>query len=156
MKQIPLTQGKFAIVDDEDYEFLSQWKWHISHGYALRSDLSSYPKKTISMHRVITGTTGNQLVDHIDRNGLNNQKSNLRIVTRTQNGMNRKSHSGSSSKYKGVSWYKAGKKWEAFITYNKKRKFLGRFKSEIEAAEAYNIAATKFHGEYALLNEIES
>ena len=107
------------------------------------------------MHRVINDTPKILGTDHIDGNPLNNQKSNLRNATKSQNGMNRKSNRNSSSKYKGISWNKQNKKWRGEIQKNKKRYGLGYFKSEIEAARAYNKKALELFGEYARLNKFE-
>lgn len=159
MKEIELTQGKVALVDDEDYEFLMQWDW-----YAYRSGKKVYftyysqrnikinedKRSTLKMHRVIMGVTDPKLqVDHIDGNSLNNQRSNLRICTSVENCRNSKKRTGASSQYKGVSWHKVSEKWIAHIT-------LGSFKTEEDAALAYNEAAIRYHGKFAGLNVISS
>ena len=95
-----------------------------------------------------------QYLDHIDQDKLNNKIENLREVTRIQNGMNRKSYKNSSSKYKGVSWNKQNQKWVSYITINKKRKHLGSFINESDAAKIYNSAAIEYYGKYAYLNEV--
>lgn len=156
-KQIPLTQGKYAIVDTEDYEFISQWKWHHSSGYAIRSEYlgcfnGQGKSKTIYLHRVILGTPEKFHTDHINGDKLDNRRSNLRMCTRTENMRNRKKQDG-SSKYKGVTWYKKLGKWSVRITHEEKRKFLGYFYSEESAALAYNKAAKEFYGEFARINE---
>ena len=159
MKQIKLSLGQFAIVDDEDFEYLSQWVWHAqpSRGtyYAVRSGKPINGKRQqIRMHRVILHLKDSQLIaDHKDRNGLNNQKSNLRVVNVHQNNMNKKGHSGSKSKYKGVSWYERNKKWGARIRVKgSPQVFLGLFKTEEEAAKKYDQVVSKYHGEFAYLN----
>lgn len=106
------------------------------------------------MHRVILNPDDGMETDHIDRNKLNNQKSNLRQVTRSQNAINIGSRKGSSSNYNGVSFAKKYRKWTAHITIKGKQKNLGLFKSEIEAAIIYNKAAINLHGVFAVLNEV--
>jgi hypothetical protein len=160
-KLIPLTQGQFAIVDNQDYDWLNQWKWHAQKGkttyYATRVDYSNGKKnrKLIFMHKVILGIGPEITGDHIDRNGLNNRRSNLRKATHSQNMCNRISFKASSSKYKGVGIHKSTNKWAAYIRKNNVQKHLGLFDTEEEAAIAYNEAALTLHGEFALLNNIE-
>ena len=152
MKLITLTQSLFAQVDDEDYEYLNQWKWSAAKGrityYAVRVENKTY----IPMHRVLLKLTDPKILgDHIDGNGLNNQKHNIRPCTPVQNKYNSiKKNSGST--YKGVTWNKQHKKWRARIMYNKKEIFIGHYTSEIEAAKAYDNEAKKYFGEFAYLN----
>lgn len=148
-KLISLTQGKFAIVDAEDYEFLMQWKWYCGNGYAIRCE----NKKTLGMHRIIMNTPDYMWTDHIDMNTLNNRKSNLRICTPGQNQHNTKPRRG-SSKYKGVYWYKRDKNWAAQITLPSGRKTIGYYDNEEAAAIAYNHYAILHYGEFARLNVI--
>lgn len=161
MKQIELTQGKFALVDDEDFEYLNQYKWFAAKQkytyYAYRNSPRINGKQhKIIMHRVIMKLDSNDLiVDHKDHDGLNNVKSNLRLCNNSQNGANRIKSVGFSSKYKGVSWHKIKMKWQCKITFSHKRLFLGYFKTEIEAAISYNNAAISHFGKYAHLNIIE-
>ena len=159
MKKIPLTQNKFAIVDDEDYEFLSQWKWYYKNGYAIRAincgKINNKIKiKTIMMHRVILKTSKEKHTDHINWDGLDNRKCNLRECTHSENHMNIRKKEGCTSKYIGVYWHKLGKKWISFIRVKGKKKYLGLFKLEKQAAEAYNIAALKYGTGFHTLNEI--
>lgn len=159
MKEIKLTKGKSVIVDDADYDFLMQWKWCFcisrgERGYAFRSDWRSGNPKSILMHRIIMNPADNLLVDHIDMNTLNNQRSNLRICTRSQNLMNRNAIENGTSKYKGVTWDRARNKWMSHIVLNKKFKNLGRFEKETDAAHVYNIAALSHFGEFARINII--
>ena len=145
MKEIPLTQGKVALVDDEDYEWVSQFKWCTNKigntFYALRNAnrIEDVRRKTILMHRIVMKDIlkENFVVDHIDHNGLNNQKSNLRVVTHRENMMNRRDKNLHSSIYSGVSWYKNNKKYGSHMHLNKKKKFLGLFEDEIQAAIVY-------------------
>jgi len=159
MKQIPLSQGKFALVDDEDFEELNKFKWCAIKDrntfYAVRT--TSYKKEgcvtTIRMHRFILNIKNiNILCDHKDRNGLNNQKHNLREATNLQNIVNTKSRKNTSSKYKGVTWNKKSKKWRANIEKGGVKKHLGLFTNEEEAAKAYDEMAKIYHGEFACLN----
>ncbi len=157
MKEIQLTQGQVALVDDEDYEHLNQWKWYAhkfkSTYYAGRTCRASGKPKTIKMHREIMKTPAGFLCDHKDHNGLNNQKCNLRNCTKSENNAN--GTSMGSSKYLGVSYYKAAKKWQAYIRKDNKPIFLGKHDSENMAGKAYNEAALKYHGEFARLNIID-
>ena len=157
-KTIPLTQGKVAIVDNADYEWLTQWKWYaaktISAYYARRSVWENGKTRDIQMHRVILNAPAKKQVDHINGNGLDNQRVNLRLCTNSQNHMNGKKCLGCSSKYKGVSWHKQTHQWQSFIGINNTQKYLGRFDSEQEAAATYNAEATKLFGQFANLNVI--
>jgi len=151
MKKIQLTQGRVALVDDEDYEWLSQWKWFYDNGYALRNNWK--PTHTIIyMHREIMNTPKSKRTDHKDTNGLNNQKSNLRICTQSENLMYRGKQKNNTSGYKGVTFDNAKQKWMAQIKVNRKKIYLGRYKKAIDAAHAYDDAAQKYHGEFARLN----
>lgn len=149
---IPLTRGQFAIVDAKDYPALAKFKWFAEGGqrtyYAVRKENG----KSIKMHRQIMNAPPHLVVDHIDHNGRNNRNKNLRLATFTQNCQNQRRSSNKTSKYKGVHWHKAQKKWAAKITENKKIHHLGYFKTEEQAAKAYDDAARKYHKEYASLN----
>lgn len=141
MKEMPLTQGKVALVDDDDFEQLNKYKWCAcvrKHTiYAVRSEPKTH--KTIRMHReVLKYIPDGMFTDHIDGNGLNNQKYNLRIVTTRQNAQNR--HQVKSSKYPGVTWHSGSKKWNARILINGQQNNLGFFESEDDAATAYTNA----------------
>lgn len=139
MKEIQLTQGYITLVDDEDYDWLNQWKWTVikqgNSGYAYRGIRVDGKNKTVRMHRLIMDAPKGMDIDHIDGNGLNNQRSNLRIVTRRQNNQNR--HDKRTSIYPGVEWYERDEKWRATIRYKGKKIRLGIFKSEINAFRAY-------------------
>lgn len=157
MREIKLTQGKVALVDDSDFDFLNQWKW-----YAMKTGRKFYAARrinrfTVLMHRLLLNLTNTKiLTDHIDRNGLNNQRDNLREATIRQNAANRDSFDNSSSKYLGVYWDPARKKWMATIKDSRinKTKGLGGYKNEIDAAKAYNNAAKIIHGAFANLNKV--
>lgn len=151
MKKIKLTQGKYALVDDDDYEEASKHKWSFSHGYAKRSGPRPQSLK-IYMHRVIMEAKTGQMVDHINGNGLDNRKSNLRFCNKSTNGMNRGKNKNNTSGYKGVSLcndQKRRKKWMARICINRVWKQLGRFYTPQEASLAYQEASNKYHKEFS-------
>ena len=158
MKQIPLTQGKCAIVDDDRYEYLNQWKWYaVAHGgtyYAVRrvtvASRKGKKRGTIFMHRVVLKTPEKTYTDHKNHNGLDNRIMNLRPCTTAQNQCNQKPRIGCTSKHKGVHRTKYG--WRAQIWHNGKSGFLGHFKDEIVAARVYDVRARKLFGEYACTN----
>lgn len=177
MKYIQLTQGKKAIIDDIDYLLVSQFKWHFrksgrtngKNGYAEHSQYdpklyrkarqeghTRYNKKAIFMHNLILKPKQDFQVDHINRNGLDNRRSNLRIGTVSQNYANFPKKQNTKSKYRGVSFLKRieGKPWQASTTVNGKLAYIGVYKTEKEAALAYNKAAKKFFGEFAQLNKL--
>jgi hypothetical protein len=155
-KSIPLAQGKFALVDDEDFDYLNQWKWSYSDGYAVRTAYSKDPKKTkrIKMHRVINNTPDGMSTDHINGDTLYNLRSNLRTCNKSGNAINSKIRSDNLSGYRGVGWDAPRNKWRTQIAINGKHMFVGRFENKIDAAKAYNEAAIKYHGEFARINEI--
>lgn len=159
VKEIPLTLGMNAIVDDEDYEFLMQWNW-----YAMQAGRGAYKKyyaargsrkKNLRMHQALCPAPEGMETDHINGNSLDNRRCNLRICTHRQNIWNRKAVRGSASRYKGVDWYAASGNWRAYIKLDGKQKHLGCYKSEDDAARAYNKAALQYHGEFAHLNPVE-
>ena len=162
MKEIKLGQfGKnkgvyVALVDDEDFERLNSFSWYAQKGgntfYAQRCIKVNGKKVNIRMHREILNGS---IIDHIDRNGLNNQKSNLRVCTTSENAMNMRKHKKSKSNYKGVCFHKLEKKWVAQIKINRKGFYLGYFMSEVDAARAYNSKAVELFGEFANLNIID-
>ncbi len=161
MKNIQLTQGKQAIVDDEDYEWLMEWAWRHGNGYAIRTERKIHPacgknhERTVYMHREIMNAPNDMFTDHVNHNRLDNRRENLRLCTQQDNNKNRvKQGNASVSSYKGVRWNKESRIWRASIWNAKKCIELGYFSSEIKAAEAYNEAAVKYHGEFANLNNI--
>jgi len=158
-RKIPLTQGKYTIVDPEDYERLAMYKWHAVRAantfYATRSKRCKNSKKiiTIQMHRVIISAPAGLLVDHTSRNGLDNRKANLRPATYAQNRQNSRNNTDkSTSRYRGVSFNKTRVQYRAAICANGRKMHLGNFSNEIAAAKAYDIAAKKYHGAFAALN----
>jgi hypothetical protein len=154
--RIPLTQGKFAKVDPEDYIWLSQFRWHChkrEHAYyAVRTHWQKRVSKKILMHRLIADTPGHLVCDHINRDGLDNRKQNLRNCTKQQNNLNQTGHRDSASRYKGVYWKKDMQKWAASIQIDARRRHLGYFEDETTAAKAYDKAAKRLHGDFAALN----
>lgn len=153
MKTIPLTQGKFAIVDDCDYEYLMQWKWYYDYnGYTGRRTWPA--NKIVLMHREIL-TEESQEIDHKDGNKLNNLRSNLRYCTSSQNKWNRGLSVTNRSGYKGVSWRRDRGKWDARIKAHGKQHCLGVFTCKHEAAKAWNKAALELHSEFAYQNVIQ-
>lgn len=170
MKKIALSgvrgKGKYAIVDDEDYDFLSQFSWSLSRkGYAqtyipVRLQ-SKFPCSGVQMQRMLlwNSLSKGQIVDHINRNKLDNRRENLRICDVSESNMNRGkirfSHKQEKvSSYKGVWWDR--NKWRCAITFNNHKIYLGRFDSEHDAAIAYNVAAKLLHKDYACCNEVPS
>jgi len=151
MKELPLSKGTVALVDDEDHEILKQFKWLTnSNGYAFRYQFDADGRRRcILMHRQILGLTSKDKVDvdHKSEIRTDNQKSNLRICTRSQNMMNRGPQANNSSGYKGV--HKQRKKWKAVLVINQKRMCLGVYDTPELAYQAYCKAATEIHGEFA-------
>ena len=140
-----------TIISIEDVELCMMYNWYLNGKY-FRARINN---KHVCLHRFIMSYSiinKGLIVDHIDRNRLNNKRSNLRIVTPSQSSMNRNKGTNNKSGYKGVHWYKTRKKWVASIYINKRNKSLGRFDNIIDAAKAYNEAAKKLHKEYAVLN----
>jgi hypothetical protein len=159
-RRINLGEGRYALVDQVDFYWLNKFRWHAEgeneYIYAVRNDIKPGRKmKTVRMHREITNAPRHLLVDHGNNKTLDNRRANLRLATSSQNAVNRRRRcdkSKASSKYTGVSLEKGRNKWLAYISFNGKRKHLGRFDNEIDAARAYDKAALEFHKEFARLN----
>jgi hypothetical protein len=151
-RKIPLTQHKFALVDPEDYAELARHKWCAAKQgnswYAVRSEHG----RQLRMHRVILNAPPHRVVDHIDHDGLNNVKHNIRPCTRSQNARNQRPQQGRSSRYIGVCWSKRERKWYSRIQNNGRQRSLGLFQDERAAARARDAAAIALHGEFAHLN----
>lgn len=155
MKKISLTQGKVALVDDKDFEFLSKFKWYARKNgrtyYATRNSRQVNKVRTaqIQMHKVIMGETPcGKEIDHIDGNGLNNKRVNLRFATKTENNRNCLIRKDNTSGHKGVYWDKNSRKWKAQVGYNKKVLSLGRFDSIEEAIKTYQNFVKENFGEF--------
>jgi hypothetical protein len=151
MKRIKLSKGAYAIIDDIDFEEINKFKWHFaSVGYAA----TKYSNKILYLHRLILKAKKGQEVDHINRNKLDNRRSNLRFVSRSLNIINAGLRITNKSGFKGVWWNKDKKKWTAEIWRNYKKKHLGHFLDKEEAALAYNKAAKVYFGDFARLNDL--
>lgn len=166
MKEIPLVgkkgAGRVALVDDEDYELVMQYRWRLLESrrqgrlnivpYAITEVRRDGRRTSQLMHSMITGWP---LVDHFDHDGLNNRRWNLRPATGSQNSANSRVYlKAKSSRFKGVTWYRRNRKWGARICVNGTHRHLGLFTSEEDAALAYNAAALKAFGEYAFPNQV--
>jgi hypothetical protein len=158
MKEIQLTRGLSAIVDDVDAEYLCRFKWYADRGGYARTNISrpdGSGRETVRMHRMILGLEIGEeaIVDHIDLNRLNNQRANLRVCTRKENSRNRGNQANNTSGLKGVSWHKSARKWCAQIKVAGKKKYLGVFATPELAHEAYRKAALELHGAFANFGE---
>lgn len=160
MKIIKLTKGLEAIIDDDDFDVISKLKWRTKKGWGethyayAHGPRNNGKRKEFNMHRMILGAVKGQYVDHINGNGLDNRKENLRFCSNRENSFNSKHRVNAKSKYKGVSWCSRTKRWQTALRIAKKSIWLGRFKIQQEAAKAYNEAAIKYFGEFARLNDI--
>jgi hypothetical protein len=158
MKLLPLSKkskkytGKYhAIVDDDIFDELNNYDWsYHPNGYAHRMVRINGKQKRLMLHRYILNAKPKQIVDHINRNSLDNRRENLRFVTAQQSSCNTGPNHGLG--FKGTSFKKDHKKWKAVITIDSKNIHLGYFSTEEEAAKAYDVASKKYHGEYGYLN----
>lgn len=152
MKRIPLTRGLFALVDDQDFDLLKTRKWHATkkrkNGVCYAATRRLRIGGLILMHRLIAGAKAKQRVDHKNRNGLDNQRENLRFGSQSQNCANAKISSRNTSGFKGVGWHKAAKKWRAYV----KGRHIGLFSNKRLAVEAYDRALISLFGDFALTN----
>jgi hypothetical protein len=154
-----MAQPKYAKVDPADYKRLRKYEW-----LAIKGKNSFYARRRVAtgkrgkealvyMHQEIIKVPAGMVIDHINHDGMDNRGANLRAASYSQNLYHRKKRSGAThSKYKGIYWRPKNRKWQAQITFERKRISLGYFRSEIEAAKAYDEAAKKYHGEFASLN----
>jgi hypothetical protein len=148
VKTIPLGDGFYAYVDAADYEWLSQWTWHLYNGYAGRREKG----KLIFMHRQIARPPKGMVVDHHNRNRMDNTRANLRVCTPQENGRNKGKRAGASSRFVGVFYCKASGKWRAHIWFEGGYVSIGYFTDEVEAARAYDRKAVELFGATARLN----
>jgi len=161
IRLISLSRYKFAIIDSADYDHLKNFNWrprrslHTWYAFRLALVAEKRDKNLVWLHNEIIENPNGLLIDHINRNGLDNRKINLRLATRAQNTCNCKKRKGCSSKFKGVSYHNSisgPKRWQAYIHANGRRIYLGVFLTEVEAARAYDSAARMYHKEFAQLN----
>lgn len=152
MREIRLTKGAVALVDDEDYERVARYRWHLhSAGYAGRSAGTRATRHYVLLHRFILDPPSGVQVDHADMDKLNNQRSNLRLCTRSQNLRNTPAPAHNTSGTKGVWWDGKRGKWTAQISILGKVKALGRYVDRADAEAAYAKAAQEIAGEFARL-----
>jgi len=156
MIEIPLTQGQVALIDDEDFEIVSRYKWCARWSpctnsfYAMTNIRNAAVQgTTLRMHRLIMKAQQGEQIDHINHDTLDNRKAELRLCTQNQNQHNRSAQANNTSGYKGVFWHKASQKWQAQIQLNGKRKSLGCYAAPEAAHQAYCKAALELHGEFA-------
>lgn len=156
MKYIELTQSKQAIVDDGDFDRLNKFKWFTQKTkwgcYAVRNIRNKYEKRKIYMHRLVIPCKKEQQIDHINHNGLDNRKENLRVCSNAENMRNSRKQPNCTSKYKGVSWKKSSRKWVVQIVKDRKKIYVGVYHNEIFAAGEYDKKAIELFGEFAELN----
>lgn len=158
--QVPLSNGGFALVDEEDHARIASHSWYAWHhhgtSYAARMTAREGRRICILMHREVMDAQPGSQVDHSDGNGLNNQRSNLRFCTPSENRYNQGRQRNNSSGLKGVSWNKKLQKWEVYINKDRKRTRLGFFADKNDAMRAYDKAAAEMHGDFARPNKPET
>lgn len=148
-KEIQLSRGYVALVDDDDFDFLSQWKWCFDGRYASRVVKAKGKQTLIRMHRVISGASSGEVIDHANGDKLDNRRANLRRATHSQNSMNSKVPKDNKSGVKGVFWNTGLGRWQASICLDGKRLYLGVFKDVEEARLNRRCVARILFGEFA-------
>lgn len=153
MAIIRLNNDRECIIDDSDYEYISQYRWYYAkHGYAARTVRSGGLKKNVYMHRFIMGAKRGEVIDHKNRNTLDNRRGNLRICTVRDNASNKRIQDNNTVGFKGIYRRKENGKWQAEIKINGKKRALGCYQFKEQAAMVYDIWAIFYYGEYALTN----
>ena len=148
MKLIPLTQGKYAMIDDADFDLVNRYKWYFNCGYVL-----TYQKgKRIRLHRLILNAPNDKQVDHINKDKLDNRRANLRLCTMQENNRNVGLRKDSASGFKGVCIEKSTGHWRPYVYVNGRPLYFGQFKSKHHAALAHDLWAVDLHGEFASTN----
>jgi hypothetical protein len=159
VKEICLSKGLVTIVDDSDYETLAKHKWFASFGGGgdpnQRHAARNVGGALVLMHRFILNPPSRMVIDHINGDGLDNRRENLRVCTQRQNCANQRIRRDNTSGYKGVYFNKRDERWVVQIRHRRERIFVGSFKDKNEAALAYNVAAVHYHGEFARLNVVK-
>jgi len=160
-RKIYVGEGRYAIVDQKDFCLLNNLEWTVKEDfdsiYAVRFfRREGSSSKLLSMHRFICNPPAGLVIDHINCNGLDNRRDNLRLATHSQNNCNRPKRRNTTSRFVGVHFAKKMNKWAAQIKYTGGKKWLGYFDNETDAAKAFDAAAIKYHGEFARLNFPES
>ncbi len=147
---VTFPSGHICIIDDQDAKLFEKHKWHLVNGYA-QTEVGSRrngTRKTLRLHRLIMNAGSGQMIDHKNRNPLDNRRSNLRFCDKSTNGMNRPAQSNNTSGFKGVSFHKPRGRWRAYITVMKKTRHLGLFDTADDAHKAYIKAAEQLHKEF--------
>jgi hypothetical protein len=150
--KIPLTKRKSAIVDAAGFAYLSQFKWYYDGSYAARDSQINGKRAKVYMHRIILNAQPGQYCDHINGDGLDNRRCNLRFCTKSQNGMNQGKQKNNTSGFKGVYWHKKNQKWIAYITLDYQPIHIGSYSTAKEAAKAYDDKALELFGEFAYVD----
>ena len=157
-REIPLTQGKVAIVDDKDYDLVKDYKWRLHTGGYARTTVygeEGVERKDIYMHRLVLSAKNGTLVDHVNGDKLDNRRENLRAATTSQNSANSPRKRCNTSGYKGVTFHAHTGKWRAQIMHNRKYLHIGLYKTREDAAHAYDKKARELYGEFAQVNFYE-
>ena len=154
MKEIGISSGRVVLIDDEDFDYVTTYRWALIKRGKLEHAYRKIGTKSIYLHRCLIDAPEGRSVDHINGNGLDNRKCNLRLADKTQNGRNRGKNKNNKSGYKGVFWNTQASKWNAKI-HVPKQVHLGYYTTPEEAALAYNKGAIKYFGKFAKLNEIQ-